>query len=179
MDSIENSSDTILETARLILRVQQAGDVPALINLWTDPLAMRYMGGPRQRDQLQSEFDRVTRQPLAERYDLWPVIEKETGRVVGHCGLLPKEVEGSSEIELVYLIDPAAWGNGYASEIGQALIRYALDRLGLQRLIALIKPGNKASERVAVKLGMSLEKEIIRPSGELRKVYFIETRSPS
>jgi len=177
MDHVENSSGNILETARLILRVQHAGDVPALLQFWLDPVAMRYMGGPRQQARLQPEFDQVTLHPYAERYDLWPVIEKDTGRVVGHCGLLQKEVEGAIEIELVYLIDPALWGSGYATEIGQALISYAFDQLGLERLIALIEPDNKASERVAIKLGLSLEKEVIRPSGALRKVYAIETRS--
>jgi len=174
MDAMENSSRIIIETERLVLRVQQASDVPALINLWLDPLAMRYMGGPRHKDQLQSEFDKVSLQPFAERYDLWPLIEKVTGRVIGHCGLLCKDVEGVSEIELVYLIEPAAWGQGYASEIGQALISYAFERLNLKRLIALIEPDNKASERVAVKLGMSFEKEVIRPGGAVRKVYSIK-----
>jgi ribosomal-protein-alanine N-acetyltransferase len=172
-------SDNILETGRLILRVQQAGDVPTLINLWLDPQVTRYMGGPRDKARLQPEFDRVIQNPSADRYDLWPVLEKETGQVVGHCGLLQKEVEGSSEIELIYILDPAVWGKGYATEIGQALMRYAFDKLGVDRLIALIEPENKASERVAIKIGMVLEKEVVRTGGALRKVYVVETRSRS
>ena len=42
-------SQIILETERLILRYQQASDVPALVDLWTDPAVTRYMGGPRDR----------------------------------------------------------------------------------------------------------------------------------
>jgi RimJ/RimL family protein N-acetyltransferase len=171
--------DTILETARLILRVQQAGDVPALIDLWLDPQVMRYMGGPRDRARLQPEFERVTQHPYADPYDLWPVIEKSTGQLVGHCGLLQKEVEGANEIELVYLMAAAVWGKGYATEIGQALVRYAFIELGVNRLIALIEPDNQASERVAIKLGFHLEKEVVRPSGALRKVYLIENPAKS
>jgi ribosomal-protein-alanine N-acetyltransferase len=140
---------------------------------------MRYMGGPRDRARLQPEFERVTQHPYADPYDLWPVIEKLTGQLVGHCGLLQKEVEGANEIELVYLMAAAVWGKGYATEIGQALIRYAFIELGVNRLIALIEPDNQASERVAIKLGFHLEKEVVRPSGALRKVYLIENPAKS
>jgi len=168
------SSGQILETERLLLRVQQAADVPALIDLWLNPQVTRYLGGPRDKAHLQSDFDSVTRRPFAERYDLWPLVEKETGRLVGHCGLLQKDVAGSSEIELIYILDPAVWGRGYATEIGQALIKYAFDRLGIKRLIALIEPDNQASERVAAKLGLLFEKEVVRPGGALRRVYVLE-----
>jgi RimJ/RimL family protein N-acetyltransferase len=44
----------------------------------------------------------------------------------------------------------------------------------LKRVVALIEPENRASERVAVKIGMSLEREVVRPGGERRKLYVIE-----
>jgi len=173
MDNVE-SSLIILETKRLILRYQQASDVVFLVDLWADPQVTRYMGGPRDRDWLQSEFEETAQDPYAERYDLWPVIEKETGQVVGNCGLLDKEVEGRTEIELIYVLASSAWGKGYATEMGQALKRYAFEELGIGRLIALIEPENTSSERVAVKIGMRVEKEVIRPGGEVRKVYAVE-----
>jgi len=173
MDNVENSL-IILETKRLILRYQQASDVVFLVDLWADPEVTRYMGGPRDRDWLQSGFEETAQDPYAERYDLWPVIEKETGQVVGHCGLLDKEVEGRTEIELIYVLASSAWGKGYATEMGQALKRYAFEEMGIGRLIALIEPENTASERVAVKIGMRVEKEVIRPGGEVRKVYAVE-----
>lgn len=45
--------------------------------------------------------------------------------------------------------------------------------MGIGRLVALIEPQNGASERVAVKVGMRLEQEVIRPGGEVRKVYAV------
>ncbi len=173
MDSGERSR-IILETGRLVLRYQQAADVEFLVDLWTDPQVTRYLGGPRDRDWLQSVFEETVKNPSAERYDLWPVIEKKSGLLVGHCGLLDKEVEGRPEIELTYILAASAWGRGYATEMGQALKQHAFEKLGIGRLIALIEPENAASERVALKLGMRLEKEVIRPGGELRKVYVVE-----
>ena len=136
----------------------------------------RYMGGPRDRDWLQSVFEETAQDPYAERYDLWPVIEKETGQVVGHCGLLDKEVEGRTEIELNYVLISSVWGKGYATEMGLALKRYAFEDMRIDRLIALIAPENVASERVAVKIGLRFEKEVFRPGGALRKVYAIEVK---
>lgn len=175
MSSVENSF-IILETERLILRRQQATDIAPLVDLWADPEVTRYMGGPRDRDWLQSVFEETAQDPYAERYDLWPVIEKETDQVVGHCGLLDKEVEGRTEIELNYVLVPSAWGKGYATEVGLALKRYAFESMRIDRLIALIEPENAASERVAVKIGLRFEKEVVRPGGALRKVYAIEAK---
>ena len=161
----------ILETEGLILRTHRAADVDALVELWSDPEVTRHLGGPRDRDWLRSVFEETARDPYAERYDLWPLIEKGSGQLVGHCGLLEKEVDGRPEIELTYVLARPAWGKGYATEIGRALVRYAFEGRGVARLIALIEPGNAASERVARKLGMRLEREIVRPGGEVRKLY--------
>jgi ribosomal-protein-alanine N-acetyltransferase len=96
------------------------------------------------------------------------------GELVGHCGLLDKELEYRQEIELIYVIRRAAWGRGYATEVVKALKRHAFETLGLGRLIALIEPGNVASESVAIKVGMRLQKEIVPPGGANRLLYAIE-----
>ncbi len=171
---MENIS-TILETERLLLRRLQSSDIEFLTDLWTDPQVTRYLGGPRDRDWLQSVFEETAQNPYAEQYDLWPVVEKATTHVVGHCGLLDKEVEGNIEIELTYILTPSAWGKGYATEISQAIKQFAFEKMGVERLIALIEPENEPSEQVALRLGMRLEKEIVRPGGALRKVYVTET----
>jgi ribosomal-protein-alanine N-acetyltransferase len=165
----------ILETERLILRRQQTSDIAPLVKLWTDPEVTGYMGGPRDGGQLRSIFEETSHNPYAERYDLWPVIEKETSHVVGHSGLLEKEVEGRSEIELIYVLASSVWGKGYATEIGRALKQYALEEMGIERLIALIEPENAASERVAVQIGMRFEKEVARSGGVVRRLYGIRS----
>ncbi len=163
----------ILETERLILRRQQASDVTILANLWADPEATHYLGGPRERGWLQSEFKETAKNHFFETYDLWPVIEKQAGQLIGHCGLLEKDIEGKPEIELNYIFFPLMWGRGYATEIGQAIRRMAFTKMGLKRLVALITPGNQASEHVAIKVGMRFEKEVIRPGGATRKLYIV------
>lgn len=57
------------------------------------------------------------------------------------------------------MLATSAWGQGYATEIGRPLKRYAFEERGLGRNVALIEPENASSERVALKMGMTLERE--------------------
>jgi [ribosomal protein S5]-alanine N-acetyltransferase len=164
----------ILTTERLLLRRQTSADAEFLVALWSDPEVTRHLGGPRDQEWLRATFEESAVDPFREEFDLWPVVERASGQPIGHCGLLPKEVDGLPEIELNYIFARSAWGRGYAVEIGTALLRHAFKNLGLQRLIALIDPENEASERVAARLGMRLERSTTRPSGAGRRVYAIE-----
>jgi RimJ/RimL family protein N-acetyltransferase len=143
------------------------------VDLWADSDVTRYLGGPRDRDWLQSAFEDTGEDPRGEQYDLWPVVERHTGQLVGHCGLLDKEIEGQTEIELIYVLAASAWGKGYATEIARALKRYAFDELRIDRLVALVEPENAASEHVARKIGMRLEKEVVRAGGAVRRLYTV------
>jgi len=162
-----------LETERLRLRELRADDLPALIGLWTDPEVTRFAGGPREADAVRSALEEDLADPGGERFNLWPVEEKATGRIVGHCGLLDKEIDGVTEIELAYFLARSAWGKGYATEIAGALRDHAFEEMDLPRLVSLVDPENAASERVAMKMGMRWERDLVRPNGALRSVYAI------
>lgn len=114
-----------------------------------------------------------------ETFDLsdnavWPVIEKLNGRLVGHCGILKKEVDGKTERELVYVFARDTWAKGYATEAARALCQYAFDKLHLKCIIALIDPENVASAGVAKKAGLTFRGETVRPSGKRKHVYMKE-----
>jgi RimJ/RimL family protein N-acetyltransferase len=160
-----------LETDRLVLRSLVPSDVEPEVSLWHDPDVMRFMGGPRDpgrvRSILREELDTPPPGPLGQ----WPVVDRLSGEFVGDCGLIAKEIDGRSEVELVYLFTVSAWGNGYATEIGSALLRFGLGDLGLPRIVSLIDPGNVASKRVASKLGMVCEAMVTRPDGGVRELW--------
>lgn len=162
-----------LKTKRLLIRSIQSGDVQALAELWTDPAVTRYLGGPRNAETLLKDFQAEAQAGQPDPFDLWPVIDLSSGQVIGHCGLLEKEVEGQPEIEVVYVLSASTWGQGYATEAALALRDYAFDQLGLTRLIALIKPEHQASAHVAQKIGMRLERETVRAGGQVMQVYAI------
>ena len=167
---VMNEMRIISETERLTIRSLAEADIPQITSLWADEQVTRFMGGPRVYQEVSASLKRDLEAPLL-RFDLWAVVEKGSGAIVGHCGLLPKTVDGRDEVELVYVIAPAFWRRGYASEAAAAIRDYAFQTLGVPRLVSLINPANTASERVALKLGMKFESETVRSSGKKMKVY--------
>ena len=161
-----------LETPRLLIRPMLAHDLPALVALWTDAEVTRYMGGPRERFALSAALAEDL-EPGTSPYSLWPVEERSTGALVGHCGILDKDVEGRLEFELVYVLARDFWGRGYATEAALALKAHAFGTLGLTRLVALIDPGNAASAAVARRAGMAWETDVVRPGGRVVGLYAV------
>ncbi len=167
-----------IETERLVLRPLDASDIPTLTAIWADPEVTRYMGGPRDVEKVRQTLQEEVRSDSSDPIRFWPVVEKASGRVIGDCGLTRKEVDGRDEIELVYVFAADSWGKGYATEAAAALRDYAFGQLGLPRIIALIDPENTASARVAEKVGMRFEKEVVRAGGARRRMYATQARSP-
>lgn len=161
----------LLETERLQIRFLRDEDVPALVSLCIDPEVTRYMGGPRDAEAVRAGLTKDAQWTGEAPLDVLPIVEIVSGEVVGHCGLLPKAVDGRDETELIYVLVPSAWGKGYATEAAGAVMEHAFAVLGLRRLIALIDPENVASGHVAERIGTRYEGDTVRPSGKVLRVY--------
>src|SRR4029453_13170733 len=85
-------------------------------------------------------------------YGLFSILLKETGELIGDCGLEKMEREGAAELGYDFRSD--FWNQGYATEAALAVREYAFDVLDLPQLISLIRVGNLASKRVAEKAGI-------------------------
>ncbi len=160
-----------LETERLIVRSLKVADASALSLLWTDPEVTLYMGGPRDYEEIYAEFVKDAEDKSPPKIDLWPVIEKATGQIIGHCGLVDKEVDGQVEYDLTYVLVKSAWGKGFATEVAIAIANYAFTQLGLKRIIALTDPTNTASQHVAINVGMQYERDTIRTNGKVMRIF--------
>ena len=159
-----------LETDRLLLRSFRPQDVEQMVSLVEDPGVTRLLGGPRDAEEVRTILqNELVEQP--GRLGQWPVVLKVTGEFVGGCGLISKEIEGVREVELVYAFAASAWGRGYATEIGSALLGFATEELRLKRVVALIDPENLPSKRVAEKLGMQRESMVMSPDGNERELW--------
>jgi len=87
-------------------------------------------------------------------YGLMALIQKETGEMVGQCGILIQDVEGRKETEVAYHIIPRFRNQGYATEAATAFKEYIF-KMGLsESAISLIHVDNVKSQRVAEKNGM-------------------------
>ena len=90
------------------------------------------------------------------------VVDKASSELIGYCGLFYfPDIDGAPEIEIGYRLVRKMWGSGLATEAAKAIRDHAFADLKLKRLIALIEPDNKRSIRVAEKLGMTHEKDVM------------------
>jgi len=155
----------ILETKRLILRHQVIEDFDDLWALYQNPDITKYIpDAPRSREEAQEELEwHKNGHPKHPELGLWATIHKETGKFIGRCGLLPWDIEGAHEVEVAYTIAQEYWRQGLASEAAQGILQYGFETLNLSRLICLIEPENVGSQKVAEKIGMSLEKKVDLP----------------
>ncbi len=151
----------ILNTERLTLRHLEPGDPSSLFELYRDPEVRKYFpDGTRTLAETREELEWFLHgHPKRPELGLWATIERSTGEFLGRCGLLPWNIGGVPEVELAFLINKNRWGQGFATEAAQGIIRYAHGTLKLDRLVCLIMPGNRSSERVATKVGMTFERE--------------------
>ena len=150
----------ILETDRVRLRHFVPTDLDALFALYRDPEIRQYFPeGTLSYAETKEELEWfLNGHPAHPALGLWATIDKATGDFIGRCGLLPWVIDDQNEVEVAYLLAKPYWGQGLATEIAQALVTYSFTTLNLSRLICMMYPANKASERVAQKMGMTLEK---------------------
>lgn len=152
------SPRVVCETSRLILRQFTMDDLELLVALHSDPEVSRFLGGVRTPEQSRQRLLEWIAEYKEYGYSKWAVVLRTTGELIGRCGLSLEEVEGTSDWELGWTFARGHWGHGYATEAAAAVRDYSFDRLGLPRLISLIRPGNSASVRVAERLGMAFQR---------------------
>ena len=134
-----------------------------MAQVFGDPEVMRFGDGVQTREWVQAWL----RACLERYYQTWgfgpyAVVKKQDQHVIGYCGLFFfPDINGQPEVEIGYRLARSAWGQGYATAAASAVRDYAFHVLGIKRLIAMIDPSNVASIRVAQKIGMHFETEVL------------------
>ena len=154
---------TEIETDRLLLCQWRKEDLDAYARICADPEVMRYTraGSPLTREQTEERVAATIRHWEERGFGLWAVEEKATGAFIGRIGLLYHEdwPEGEHKTEVGWLLDRSFWGRGLATEGAVASVRFGFEKLGLERIISIIRPENAASRQVAEKAGLTFRGE--------------------
>jgi RimJ/RimL family protein N-acetyltransferase len=168
-----------LTTARLHLRPFTLADHEAIHVVYSDPAVMRYVGHGAHRTMAETANAlRIYGDVLARRgYSFLAVTERASGAVIGDGGLHPMGGMGP-DVELGYTLARSAWGKGYATELGRALVDYAFTVLRVPRVVAQVEPANAASRNVLTKLGMT-EREQRMAYGRPHLLYAVEATPPA
>lgn len=152
----------VLVTARLCLRELVPDDLDFVAGMLADPRVSQFYPKRFDREDARDWIDRQIARYAQEGHGLWLVSERATGRPVGQVGLLLQKVEGVAEPEMAWLLPRQCWGKGYATEAAAATRQAAFSRWSYPHVVALIRPDNAQSRRVADRLGMTLEREVWR-----------------
>jgi len=126
-----------------------------MFKLNSDPEVIKYADTPAR--DMEEARERLEQGPLSDYekygYGRFAVELKETGKVIGFCGIKYLPEIDLPEVGFRYLKE--YWGRGIGTEAAKTCVEFAREDLNIKKLIALIIPENIASIKVAEKLGMS------------------------
>lgn len=105
-------------------------------------------------------------------YGMWIVCDKQTGKLIGRAGVEHREELGG-EMELGYAIGTPYQRKGYATEVCEAILKYAKEELLQPSVCCLIEEGNAVSEHFAEKLGFSQEGTVAIGEKQMKKYIYV------
>jgi RimJ/RimL family protein N-acetyltransferase len=147
-----------LHTTGLRLRPVTDADADPLFELHSSARVLRYWDAPPWAERERADrFIAASRQMAEDGTGARLVIDRASdGSFCGWCSLTRWNPDHRSAA-LTYILQEAAWGNGYATAAGLALLRWAYDTSDLNRVQAEADTRNVASARVLEKLGFVRE----------------------
>jgi len=150
-----------LETDRLITRFITIDDIDTWTGFFETEECVKYFptfGLTTAKARAEHWIKRCVERYSLNLFGLQALIDKETNEFIGQCGLLTQEVDGIKEIEVGYHLLRNHWGKGYATEAGNAFKTYGFQTKQTQSIISIIHIDNIASQKVALRNGMTNEK---------------------
>jgi len=157
----------ILQTKRLVIRKFKSTDLTNLIEMFSDPEVMRYIGPRRPMTEfeiqewlfniLQIQDKELTRHAVAL---------KSTNELIGIDGL--RDEDGIKDFG--YYFRRSYWGKGYAQEACLAIINHIENDLQIKNYQIFIADENISSIQMIKRLGMRPVKPITK-SGEQGHLY--------
>jgi RimJ/RimL family protein N-acetyltransferase len=147
-------TDTVFETSRTRVRKWRESDLTAILTVYGDRDAMRWVGDGEPISAADARrWMQVTSENYEKRgYGMFAVELPSSGEVIGFVGIVHPNQQEEPEIKYAYLRQ--YWGLGIATEVARGMIRYGEVTHGLRHIIATTAPENLASHRVLLKAGM-------------------------
>ena len=149
-----------IETERLRMRPWSMDDLDDLHRLWIDPDVRKYLWDDTviSREQAAAVIESSIESFKTHGFGLWSLFPKIGESLIGFCGF--RFFGDAEEIEILYGVAPAYWGQGLATEAAQAMLRCGFEEQGFGFIYAGADPPNGASFRVMEKIGMKFARHV-------------------
>jgi RimJ/RimL family protein N-acetyltransferase len=162
----------ILDAGAVLLRPYEPRDREALITILGDPALMRLVLEERPLATAEAEafIDRDFR--ISGYLGYGTVALKSNDQAIGFSGFRACHYLDEDDVEFGWVLAEDHHGRGYATALGEALIRHALESWRRPRILAACNPLNHASERILRdRLQMRFERQVEPRTGFCRRVY--------
>lgn len=157
------ADEPVLKTERLVLRPARMADAEALLPAFRDGETMQYWSHSPINTLAEMQGIIARNLPPQNRVEGSFAITRDGGRAMG---LVNFYGERDAMSGLGYILERAAWGQGFVVEAVGAALLHGFTRLKLHRIWLEIDPRNAGSIRVAEKCGFTHE-------GTARKSYYL------
>lgn len=144
------------QTERLNFRKIKQSDFNDWLPFFENPITHQYWNAKLESPKTECEkwYSKQFHRYENNLGGMNALIEKHSGKLIGHCGLLVQTVDNKIELEIGYSLLPQFWNIGYATEAAIKCRDVAFDNNLSEQLISIISLTNKPSENVALKNGM-------------------------
>ena len=166
----------ILETDRLVLRPMSDSDYKSLQEVLSDPETMKYYAAPYDEAGVQKWIDWCKASQANRGFSLWSVILKETGQMIGDCGVSMQIIDDEMRPEIGYHLNKKYHHQGIGKEMTQAVRDYFFTHFNENEVYSYMDKDNLPSYKTAEANGMTYLHNYITKDGEECRVYRI-TRS--
>jgi RimJ/RimL family protein N-acetyltransferase len=157
-------AEVVAETERLRLREWDATDERPFYDIMNTHAVMRHLGGVQTPEQWHAGFERLCNYQRELGHTFWIVEERETGEILGFCGLKRVNAPGAGDLtrtpEIGWRLRESAWGKGVAKEAAIAALDAGFGRFGYDRIIAMTIPPNTESQGLMRRLGMTRDESL-------------------
>jgi len=137
-------------------------DFSSLCGILQDEEVMYAYEGAFDDAQVQNWLERQINNYAIHGFGLWAVLLKESDEMIGQCGLTMQDYDGRQVLEVGYSFKKAFWHKGYATEAAIACKAWAFERLGAPEVFSIVRDTNIASQRVAIRNGMTVTGQFVK-----------------
>ena len=142
-----------IETERLLLREMRPEDYDALAAVLADPEIMRHYPYAFDEARIRAWIDRNIERYRVFGFGLWAVCLKDTGEMIGDCGLTMQLIGGVIRPEIGYHIRRDRQRRGYAREAAIAVRDWTFETLPFNVIFSYMKYTNAPSAQTALSWG--------------------------
>ena len=143
----------IVETERLTLRELCERDFDALYKVLGDTDSMRYYPYVFDETRVRSWISRNIDRYREFGFGLWAVCLKDSGELIGDCGLTMQDINGHTKPEIGYHIRKDMQRNGYGKEAACAVRDWTFENTGFDQVYSYMPSANIPSQKTAISYG--------------------------